>query len=201
MIESDLAGRDIVDARVLAAMGAVPRERFAPPDLVAQAYDDGPLPIGHGQTISQPYVVALMTQSLALTGVERVLELGTGCGYQTAVLAECARAVYSLEIVEPLAVAAGARLAELGYANVHVRCADGYGGWPDEAPFDAVLAAAAPDHVPEPLVDQLAEGGRLILPVGGQEQELVVIRKSGGELTRRSVLPVRFVPMTGEARK
>jgi protein-L-isoaspartate(D-aspartate) O-methyltransferase len=200
MIERDLALRDIADERVLAAMAAVPRERFVPPELRGRAYDDGPLPIGHGQTISQPYVVAFMTQALELDGSERVLEVGTGSGYQAAVLGECAAEVYTIEIVEPLADTARALLAELGYDNVHVRTGDGYRGWPEEAPFDAILVTAAPDHVPEPLVQQLAEGGRMILPVGDYEQDLVLLVKQDGQLSRRSVLPVRFVPMTGEAR-
>ncbi len=201
MIEHDLVGRDIGDPRVLAAMAAVARERFVPPDLRGHAYDDGPLPIGHGQTISQPYIVAFMTQALELSGDESVLEIGTGSGYQAAVLGECAKQVFTIEIVEPLAESSRALLAELGYDNVHVRLGDGYRGWPEEAPFDAIILTAAPDHVPEPLVEQLAEGGRMILPVGGWRQELVLLEKSGGEVTRRSVLPVRFVPMTGEARR
>ena len=142
-----------------------------------------------------------MTQALELVGDERVLEIGTGSGYQAAVLGECAGEVFTIEIVEPLAESSRALLAELGYANVHVRSGDGYRGWPEEAPFDAILVTAAPDHVPEPLIEQLAEGGRMILPVGDSEQELVLLEKRGGEVTRRSVLPVRFVPMTGEARR
>jgi len=199
MIERDLEARDIRDARVLAAMGRVPRERFVPAELAAQAYGDHPLPIGQGQTISQPYIVAFMTEQLRLRGDEKVLEIGTGSGYQAAVLAECAAQVYTIEIVEELAERSAALLRELGYDNVHARTGDGYRGWPEQAPFDAIILTAAPDHVPQPLLDQLADGGRLILPLGGDDQELVLIERHGSELTRRSVLPVRFVPMTGEA--
>jgi protein-L-isoaspartate(D-aspartate) O-methyltransferase len=201
MIEHDLQAKGIRDERVLAAMRHVPRHLFVPVEEARYAYADRALPIAEGQTISQPYVVAFMTQALELTGRERVLEIGTGSGYQAAVLAECAAEVFTLEIVEPLGRAAAAILAELGYDNVHVRIGDGYRGWPEEAPFDAIMVTAAPDHVPQPLVDQLAEGGRMIVPVGSWNQELILLERTGGRITRRSVLPVRFVPMTGEARE
>jgi len=201
MIEYDLEARGIRDERVLAAMRSVPRHLFVPPEEAGSAYADRPLPIGEGQTISQPYVVAFMTEALELGGDERVLEIGTGSGYQAAVLAECAAEVYTIEIVEPLGRRAASVLEELGYDNVHVRIGDGYRGWPEAAPFDAIIVTAAPEHVPQPLVDQLAEGGRMIVPVGGWDQVLVLLERKGGEVTRRSVLPVRFVPMTGEARR
>jgi protein-L-isoaspartate(D-aspartate) O-methyltransferase len=199
MVEQQLVARGLRDARVLAAMRAVPRHRFVPPEQAASAYADRALPIGHGQTISQPYVVAFMTQALALTGDERVLEIGTGSGYQSAILARLAHEVWSIEIVEPLAARATSVLAALGHTNVHVRHGDGYLGWPEHAPFDAILCAAAPEHVPQPLLDQLAVGGRMILPVGSADQELLLIRRTATGYERESVLPVRFVPMTGIA--
>ena len=200
MIERDLRDRGIRDERVLHAMRTIPRQLFVPPEEAGHAYADRPLPIGEGQTISQPYIVAFMTEALALVGDEKVLEIGTGSGYQAAVLAECAREVWTIEIVEPLARQAGALLLELGYDNVRTRVGDGYRGWPEAAPFDAIVVTAAPDHVPQPLIDQLADGGRMIVPVGSWDQELILIERKGGEVRRRSVLPVRFVPMTGEAR-
>lgn len=201
MIRNQLAARDITDPRVIEAMGRVPREEFVPEGQRSAAYTDGPLPIGHGQTISQPYIVAFMTQALALEPGDRVLEIGTGSGYQAAILAELVKEVYSIEIVEPLAEGARETLQRLGYKNVHVRAGDGYAGWPDAAPFDAVIVTCAPDHVPQPLSDQLAEGGRLVIPVGpeGGVQELVVMKKENGVLRQSASLPVRFVPMTGEA--
>ena len=199
MVDDQLAGRDIRDERVLAAMAMVPRERFVPEEMAAHAYRDSPLPIGYGQTISQPYIVAFMTQALGLEGDESVLEIGTGSGYQAAILGECAREVRTIEIVEELAESAEALLRDLGYANVRVRAGDGYLGWPEAAPFDAILVTAAPEHVPEPLVEQLAPGGRMVLPVGSRDQELILIEKTRDGVTRRSLLPVRFVPMTGRA--
>jgi protein-L-isoaspartate(D-aspartate) O-methyltransferase len=169
-----------------------------PPSLAEEAYGDHPLPIGEGQTISQPYIVALMTELLNLRGGERVLEVGTGSGYQAAVLAEIAGEVYSVEILEPLARSAAATLAGLGYGGVRVRAGDGYLGWPEAAPFDAIVVTAAPDHIPQPLLDQLRVGGHLVIPVGVSYQELVVCTKTAAGVTRRSVIPVRFVPMTGE---
>jgi protein-L-isoaspartate(D-aspartate) O-methyltransferase len=165
------------------------------------AYQDRPLPIGHGQTISQPYVVAAMTESLALDGDEKVLEVGTGSGYQAAVLAEIAEQVFSIEIVEALAVSAREALERGGYQNVRVRVGDGYQGWPEQAPFDAIIVTAAPDHVPQPLVDQIAVGGRMVLPVGRDIQELLLIKRTPEGVDRERLLGVRFVPMRGEAER
>ena len=204
MVERDLRGpgRDIKDKRVLEVMGRVARQQFVPQRLQRSAYVDYPLPIGHGQTISQPYVVAQMTQ-LAPPGPKgRAQDVGTGSGYQAAVLAELCKEVYSIEIVKPLAEEAKKRLAALGYKNVTVRCGDGYRGWPKPAPFDVIIVAAAPDHVPQPLVDQLAPGGRMVIPVGDWWQNLLLIEKrKDGTVRRKSVAPVAFVPMTGEAEK
>ncbi len=199
MVEDQIDARGIVDERVLAAMKRVPRHRFVPLDLAREAYGDHPLPIGEGQTISQPYIVAFMSEALELDGHEKVLEIGTGSGYQAAVLSELAREVFTIEIVPELGRRAEATLRELGHANVHVRVGDGYLGWPEEAPFDAILVTAAPDHVPEPLVDQLAVGGRMILPVGEERQELILIHRTPQGIEREEVLSVRFVPMTGIA--
>lgn len=198
MVERQLRGRDIDNANVLAAMRKVPRHQFVPEHLQAAAYEDRPLLIGHDQTISQPYIVALMTQLADPTTQSRVLDVGTGSGYQAAVLAELVDHVYSIEIVEPLATAAKNRLQSLGYDNVTVRHGDGYQGWPEQAPFDAIIVAAAPDHVPQPLIDQLAIGGRLILPVGKQfGQTLLLIEKQAdGGIRRTGVAPVAFVPLT-----
>lgn len=200
MVKEQLASRDIRNPRVLAAMEAVPRHEFVPEEEQRLAYADMPLPIGHGQTISQPYIVALMTQLLEPKSTDRVLEIGTGSGYQAAVLAELVDEVYSIEIVEPLAERAEATLKRLGIKNVHVRSGDGYQGWPDKAPFDAIIVTCAPDHVPKPLVEQLREGGRMAIPIGEGIQDLILLRKENGQLIRESKLPVRFVPMTGEAR-
>jgi len=200
MVESQIAARGVKDPLVLEAMRKVPRHLFVPDNLQDSAYDDSPLPIGHGQTISQPYIVAFMTECLGLKGGERVLEVGTGSGYQAAVLAEIVGSVYSIEIVGALAAEAKERLKRLGYRNVSVRQGDGYRGWPDKAPFDAIIVTAAPDHVPQPLVDQLKVGGRMIIPVGSMYQELVLVTKQDAHRVKEeAVLPVRFVPMTGEA--
>jgi protein-L-isoaspartate(D-aspartate) O-methyltransferase len=202
MVQKQLSGsgRGITNVRVLAAMGKVPRHRFVPEELRHRAYDDGPLPIGHGQTISQPYIVAFMTGQLDPKPTDRVLEIGTGSGYQAAVLAELAGEVYTIEIVDALAQRAGAELKHLGYTNIHVRAGDGYQGWPEAAPFDAIIVTCAPEQVPQPLVEQLKEGGRMIIPIGpGWDQNLVLLRKQGGRLEKSAVLPVRFVPMTGKA--
>ncbi len=202
MVERQLRARDITDATVLGVMGRVARHRFVPDELDAQAYNDHPLPIGHGQTISQPYIVALMTQLAKPRGESRALDIGTGSGYQAAILAELCKVVYSIEIVEPLAEEARKRLAELGYKNITVRAGDGYRGWPEHAPFDVIIVAASPEHVPQPLIDQLAPGGHLVLPVGGYPQQLTVIEKQkDGTVRRKSVAPVMFVPMTGEAQR
>ena len=200
MVNDQLVSRGFTDRAVLDAMGRVPRHRFVPEQWQSRAYADGPLPIGDGQTISQPYIVALMTQLARPMADSKVLDVGTGSGYQAAVIAEIVDQVYSIEINETLADHARQLLEELGYDNVHVRCGDGYRGWPEQAPFDAILVAAAPDHVPETLVDQLATGGRLIVPVGKAAQTLMVIEKrTDGSITRRGVAPVAFVPMTGLA--
>jgi protein-L-isoaspartate(D-aspartate) O-methyltransferase len=201
MVTRQIAARGVEDPATLEAMRQVPRHLFVPPPLAAQAYEDHPLPIGHGQTISQPYIVAFMTEALELGEDETVLEVGTGSGYQAAVLAEIAERVYSIEIVEPLAEESARRLKELGYTNVEVRAGDGYKGWPAAAPFDAIIVTAAAPRIPEPLKDQLADGGRLVIPVGDDWQELVVVTRRGDELDERRVLPVRFVPMTGEVRR
>ena len=193
--------RPITDPRVLEAMGCVPRHQFVAPRLQSQAYDDNPLPIGHGQTISQPYIVALMTEAVQPRPGHRALDIGTGSGYQAAVLAELVKDVYSIEIVGPLAREASERLRLLGYDNVEVRHGDGYQGWPEMAPFDVIVVAAAPTKIPQPLIDQLAVGGRLVIPVGAERQELGVLEKLvDGTLRRNSIAGVRFVPMTGEAR-
>ena len=202
MVAEQLAasGRDITNARVLAAMGKVPRHEFVPESLRSRAYDDYPLPIGQGQTISQPFLVGFMTESLQPRPSDRVLEIGTGSGYQAAVLAQLVAEVYTIEIIEDLANQAAAILKRLGCTNVQVRAGDGFQGWPQAAPFDAIIVTCAPEKVPQPLVDQLKEGGRMIIPVGSAwNQELMLLHKHGGKLEQQAVLPVRFVPMTGEA--
>ena len=202
MVEDQIQARGVSDQRVLAAMRDVPRHKFVPETQVRYAYDDTPLPIGYGQTISQPYIVAYMTEMLELKENERVLEIGTGSGYQAAVLSELVKEVYSIEIIEPLCAKADSVLSALVYANVHVRCGDGYAGWPEKAPFDAVIITAAPVEIPQPLLDQLGPGGRLIAPVGKFFQQLVLLTKSEkGKYDRKELIPVRFVPMTGQAQK
>jgi len=201
MVSDQIAGRQVRDARTLQAMRKVPRHLFVPAASVHQAYEDYPLPIGHGQTISQPYIVAFMTEALGLRGGETVLEVGTGSGYQAAVLAEIAARVYTIEIVAALAEEARARLARLRYVTVEVRAGDGYLGWPEKAPFDAIMVTAAAPRIPEPLKAQLRDGGRLILPVGDESQELIVVTRRGAAFEERRVLPVRFVPMTGKVRQ
>ena len=200
MVVSQIIARGVRDARTLQALREVPRHRFVPPALVTQAYDDHPLPIGHGQTISQPYIVAFMTEALGLKGGETVLEVGAGSGYQSAVLARIAARVFGIEIVDPLAREAKERMAVLGYRNVEIRAGDGYLGWPEHAPFDAILVAAAAPRVPEPLKRQLKDGGRLILPVGDHVQELRIVTRRGETFEERNVLAVQFVPMTGKIR-
>jgi len=200
MVTEQLKARGISDERVLNAMNKVPLEEFVPPDSRAGSYEDGPLPIGYGQTISQPYIVAFMTEQLRLKPSDRVLEIGTGSGYQAAILAELMSQVYSIEIVEPLAKNAEATLQRLGYENVHVKIGDGYKGWPEAAPFDAIIVTCAPDRVPQPLVDQLKDGGRMVIPVGDRiAQELYLLEKKNGQLKQSATLPVRFVPMAREA--
>ncbi len=199
MVDKQIVNRGISSPAVLAAMRSVLRHEFVPEAQKPDAYTDGPLPIGLGQTISQPYIVALMTELAGIDSAAKVLEVGTGSGYQAAVLAELADSVFSIEIVDPLCRRADSTLSRLGYRNVEVRCGDGYRGWPEHAPFDAILVTAAPDHVPQPLIDQLKIGGRLIIPVGDRNQELIQITRSAGGAVTKSVIPVRFVPMTGEA--
>jgi protein-L-isoaspartate(D-aspartate) O-methyltransferase len=201
MVTDQIEKRGVRDPRVLAALRALPRHELVPPEQRAHAYEDRPLPIGAGQTISQPYIVAVMTELLELDGSEKVLEIGTGSGYQAAVLGMLACEVYSIEIVPELARRAEADLARLGHANVHVRAGDGYRGWPEQAPFDAIIVTAAPGHVPEPLVEQLAVGGRMVLPVGDASQDLVRVTRTEDGVQQERLLGVRFVPMTGEAER
>jgi protein-L-isoaspartate(D-aspartate) O-methyltransferase len=202
MVRTQIEARGVKDAAVLAAMRRVPRHEFVPAVLRPRAYDDQPLPIGEGQTISQPYIVGFMTELLQVKAGHRVLEIGTGSGYQAAVLAELGVEVYTIEIVETLAAESRALLRRLGYVRIHARAGDGYLGWPEAAPFDRIVVTAAPPRVPQPLIDQLKPGGRLVVPEGVREQDLVVYTKTlDGKLRREAVLPVRFVPMTGEAQK
>ncbi len=202
MVEQQLKPRGIKDERVLAAMAKVPREEFVPADVRPSAYEDGPLPIGYDQTISQPYVVAFMTEQLRPKRSDRVLEIGSGSGYQAAILGELVTEVYTIEIVEPLAKSAEATLQRLGYNNVHTKVGDGYKGWPEEAPFDAIIVTCAPEKVPQPLVDQLKDGGRMVIPVGERfAQQLYLLEKKNGQLKESVTLPVRFVPMLRETQK
>jgi len=202
MVERDLKGRGISDQRLLAAMGRVPRHHYVTEELQAQAYADHPLPIAEGQTISQPYVVALMTEALRLQPSDRVLEIGTGSGYQAAVLAELVREVFTIEIRKPLAETAEQRLQQLGYRNVRVSNGDGYYGWEEAAPFDAIIVTAAANHIPPPLLKQLKDGGRLILPLGSTvfSQTLTLLTKSGERFQTEQLGAVAFVPMTGAVR-
>jgi len=196
MVRNQISARGIHDQKVLKAMLQVPRHKFVPPAYKRMAYDDRPLPIGHGQTISQPYIVALMTEALKLKPDTKVLEIGTGSGYQAAILSLLCNEVYSIEILSPLANNARKTLRELGYDNVKIKTGDGYQGWPEHSPFDAIIVTCAPEAIPEKLKEQLAEGGRMIIPVGGSlTQELVLIRKKNGKLHQESVARVRFVPM------
>ena len=203
MVREQIEAGGVKDPKVLAAMRKVPRHEFVPTAWRNLAYEDRPLPIGENQTISQPYIVAFMTEQLDLKPGERVLEIGTGSGYQAAILAELVKDVYTIEIVEPLGKRAAETLKRLGYAGIHARVGDGYQGWPEAAPFHAIIVTCAPNAVPKPLADQLAEGGRMVIPVGkfGELQQLVVLKKEKGKLVTGRTLPVRFVPMTGEAEK
>jgi protein-L-isoaspartate(D-aspartate) O-methyltransferase len=195
-------GQAALGARVVEAMRSVPRHEFVPEEEKDAAYRNRPLPIGHGQTISQPFIVALMTDLLRLEPDDRVLEVGTGSGYQAAVLARLAAEVYSIEIVEPLGLEAAQTLARLGIGNVKTRIGDGYAGWPEHAPYDAIIVTAAPEHIPAQLVAQLRPGGRLVIPVGGLDQDLRVIeKKPDGTTISTAIIPVRFVPLTRERRK
>ncbi|MGH9862372.1 MAG: protein-L-isoaspartate(D-aspartate) O-methyltransferase [Candidatus Acidiferrales bacterium] len=199
MVESQLRGRDITDSRVLEAFLAVPRELFVSPEHVSQAYEDCPLPIGEGQTISQPYMVAAMTQALHLTGEETVLEIGTGSGYQTAILARLARRLYTIEKYASLSSQARQRLEQFGYANITCVVGDGSQGYPEAAPFDAILVTAGAPRIPAALTDQLAEDGRLVIPVGDiQSQELILVEKKESELSQQTINYCRFVPLTGK---
>jgi protein-L-isoaspartate(D-aspartate) O-methyltransferase len=199
MVRVQLQERDIKDPLVLAAMLKAPRHEFVNSDYRESAYDDCALPLRLGQTISQPYIVAYMTQALELRGTERILEIGTGSGYQAAVLAEIVPEVYTIEILPQLHEQAASLLAKLGYGNIHLRTGDGYLGWPEHAPFDGIIVTAAPEKVPQPLIDQLKEGGRLVIPIGKTSQDLMVIKKEKTGIVRRITIPVRFVPMTGKA--
>jgi protein-L-isoaspartate(D-aspartate) O-methyltransferase len=201
MVERQVATRGIHDAAVLDALRSVPRHQFVPLLARGEAYSDRPLPIGFDQTISQPYIVALMTELAEVQPGDRVLEIGTGSGYQAAVLASMGCTVFTIEIVNPLAERAAETLERLGYGSIQVRAGDGYVGWPEEAPFDAILVTAAPPRIPQPLLDQLADGGHLVAPVGEDIQHLTVVTRAAEDLNRRVVLPVRFVPMTGEVRR
>lgn len=201
MVKHQLAAGGITKADVLQAMMEVPRHEFVPAALRPYAYADGPLPIGHGQTISQPFIVGFMTQALDLSKGDVVLEVGTGSGYQAAILGKLAKEVYTIEIVAPLAESAKGVLSRLGFDNVHVKAGDGYLGWPEKAPFDAIIVTCAPEQVPDPLISQLKEGGRLVIPVGeaGGIQQLILLKKEGGKISKERMLDVRFVPMTGRA--
>jgi len=198
MVAEQLRARSVRDERVLRAMERVERHLFVPEDIRADAYADHPLPIGHGQTISQPYIVGFMTEALDVQPEHRVLEIGTGSGYQAAILGELAREVYTIEIVEPLAKSARATLSSLGYKNVHVRGGNGYAGWPEEAPFDRIMVTAAPEEVPPALIEQLKMMGVLAIPVGANDQELRILRRTSSGMETLRTLPVRFVPMTGK---
>ncbi len=199
MVEYQIKSRGVSDKRVLEAMSKVLRHLFVPENLQNRAYEDEPLPIGHGQTISQPYIVAYMTEQVDIDESEKVLEIGTGSGYQAAILGELAKEVYTIEIVPELGERAREIIQKLNYDNVHVKIGDGYMGWPEAAPFDAIIVTAAPDHVPQPLVDQLKIGGRMMIPVGEFSQDLILLERTEDGIERKRKIPVRFVPMTGEA--
>lgn len=200
MVTTQIIARGIKDSRVIEAMRKVPRHLFVPEKIRGSAYDDRPLPIGEGQTISQPYIVAFMTEVLDLSTRDRVLEIGTGSGYQAAILAEIARQVYTIEIRPGLGETAREKLKEMGYRNIFVKIGDGYKGWPEKAPFNAVIVTCAPEKIPRPLIDQLTEGGRMIIPVGEERgiQELILLRKEKGMIIRKEVMKVLFVPMITE---
>lgn len=201
MVDEQIVSRGIHDVATLEAMRTVPRHLFVPPSQRSRAYEDHPLPIGQDQTISQPFIVAFMTEALRLRKGEKVLEVGTGSGYQAAVLSRITARVFSIEIVALLAQEAGVRLRDLGYDNVVVRAGDGYAGWPEEAPFDAIIVTAAAPHVPPTLKEQLRDGGRLVIPVGDESQDLILVTRRADRFEERRLIPVRFVPMTGKIRR
>ncbi len=201
MVEKQIVKRGITDEKVISAMAKVPREEFIPLEYKPHAYIDSPLPIGYDQTISQPFIVALMTYLIDLKGGEKVLEIGTGSGYGAAVLAEISKEVYTIEIIEGLADSAKERLAKLGYDNIKVKCGDGFFGWEEYAPYDAIVVTCAPGYIPQPLVDQLKAGGKMVIPVGDYFQELILVTKTDEGIKEESIIPVRFVPMKGEVEK
>lgn len=195
MIKTQIEARGVKDKAVLAVMRKVERHKFVPQELLHAAYADMPLPIGRGQTISQPYIVALMTELLQLKGKEKVLEIGTGSGYQAAILAELVKEVYTIEILPELVKRAEKLLKDLNYKNIRVKCGDGYAGWPEFSPFDVIIVTCAPEEIPSALIEQLTEGGRMVIPVGVAHQELKLLIKSGGKIQQKAIIPVRFVPM------
>ena len=201
MVDQQIRAREVTAPAVLAAMRKVPRHRFVPAEVQHLAYDDHPLPIGYDQTISQPYIVAYMTEAADISPRDKVLEIGTGSGYQAAILGEVAREVYTIEIIPELAERARNTLSELGYANVHAKAGNGYLGWPEHAPFDAILVTAAPDQIPQALVDQLAPGGKMVVPVGEIVQNMMIIERTSKGVVTRQTIPVRFVPMTGKPKQ
>jgi len=201
MVEYQLISRGIQDSKIIQAMLRVPRHKFVPQGLRKLAYSDNPLPIGMDQTISQPYIVALMTELLKLKSGEKVLEVGTGSGYQAAILADIGSEVFTIEILESLSERAQEILKSLGYSNINFKIGDGYRGWPEHAPFDAIIVTAASEHIPEPLIEQLKENGRMVIPIGDMYQELLLITKTDKGIEKKTITPVRFVPMTGEAQK
>jgi protein-L-isoaspartate(D-aspartate) O-methyltransferase len=199
MVENQIRGRGITDKNILTALRKVPRHKFVPTQLQDQAYRDEPLPIGENQTISQPYIVAYMSDQLDLKPHFKVLEIGTGSGYQAAILAELCDSVFTIEIIPELSKRAQTVIKALGYENIYFKIGDGYQGWVEKSPFDAIIVTAAPDHIPQPLVDQLATNGKMIIPVGDFFQDLILIQKTGRDITKEKKIPVRFVPMRGKA--
>jgi protein-L-isoaspartate(D-aspartate) O-methyltransferase len=198
MVQEQIISRGIQDSRVIKAISEVPRELFVPNELKSSAYEDSPLPIGYKQTISQPFIVAFMTEAAQLDQTSRVLEIGTGCGYQAAILSKLCKEVYSIEVLKPLGEEAEMRLNKLGYKNIHLRIGDGYKGWTENSPFDAIIVTAAPEEVPQTLINQLKEGGRLIIPIGRFVQELIRITRIKDKIKKENLMPVRFVPMVKE---
>lgn len=201
MVRTQLIARGISDKAVLKAFIEVERHLFVDSSLLSEAYNDYPLPIGEGQTISQPYIVAFMTEVLELEKDDKILEIGTGSGYQAAILGELVDSVFTIEIIEPLGLDAKTRLKMLGYENIFIHIGDGYRGWPEHAPFDAIIVTCAPDDIPQPLIDQLSDGGKMVIPVGSYYQELILVEKQADKISKINIAPVRFVPMTGESQK